>query len=57
MEKEIKDIRSKTPPEQINEELKNLGYSDEGIQWCKAHEPAISSALPAYRDNGRSSII
>ena len=45
MEKEIKDIRSKTPPEQINEELTNLGYSDEGIQWCKAHEPAISSAV------------
>ena len=45
MEKDIEDIKSKTPPEKINEELKNLGYSDEGIQWCKAHEPAISSAM------------
>ena len=45
MEKDIEDIKSKTPPKQINEELKNLGYSDEGIQWCKAHEPAISSAM------------
>ena len=45
MEKNIEYIKSNTPLEQINEELKNLGFSEEGIQWCKAHEPAISSAV------------